>query len=112
MIGRVTVDDPDPIWAALRAVSVVLSLVVVVLGVRVAVTRRFPMLWVRVARLTASQQSQPVRRGGFLALVGASLLVQQVPILAPVPVVLGRALFAAALLLLVSALGWFVLLRR
>ncbi|MEV2237578.1 hypothetical protein [Micromonospora sp. NPDC049891] len=107
-----TIDDPDPVWVALRTVSVLLSLVVVVLGVRVAVTRRFPTVWVRVARLTESQRSEPLRRGGFLALLGASLLVQQVPLLAPVPVVAGRALFALALLLLMGAMGWFVLLRR
>ncbi|GIJ34027.1 hypothetical protein ACIBQ2_20505 [Micromonospora sediminimaris] len=107
-----TVDDPDPVWVALRLVSALLSLAVVVLGVRVAVTRRFPVVWVRAARLTESQRSQPLRRGGFLALLGASLLVQQVPLLAPVPAVAGRALFALALLLLVGAVGWFVLLRR
>ncbi|MEV4712304.1 hypothetical protein [Micromonospora sp. NPDC049374] len=107
-----TIDHPDPVWVALRTVSVLLSLVVVVLGVRVAVTRRFPIVWVRVARLTESQRSEPLRRGGVLALLGASLLVQQVPLLAPVPVVLGRALFALALLLIMGAMGWFVLLRR
>ncbi|GAB3853306.1 hypothetical protein GCM10029963_44340 [Micromonospora andamanensis] len=112
MIGRVIVDDPDRVWVALRLVSVVLSIVVVVLGVRVAVTRRFPTVWVRVARLTESQRSEPLRRGGVLALLGASLFVQQVPSLVAVPVVGGRVLFALALLLLVTAVGWFVLLRR
>ncbi|MBQ1027428.1 hypothetical protein [Micromonospora sp. C95] len=107
-----TMDDPDPVWVALSGVSVILSLVVVVLGVRVAVTRTFPAFWVRVARLTTRQRGQPVRRGGFLALLGAGLLVQQAPLLLPVPLAVGRALFALALLLLVGAVGWFALLRR
>ncbi|WBB93763.1 hypothetical protein [Verrucosispora sp. WMMC514] len=107
-----TMDDSDPVWAALRLVAAVLSLAVLLLGVRVAVTRRFPVCWTRAARLTERQRSQPLRRGGFLALCGASLLVQQVPFLAPVPVAVGRILFALALLLVVSAVGWFALLRR
>ncbi|MEV7329886.1 hypothetical protein [Micromonospora sp. NPDC093244] len=107
-----SVDDPEPVWTALRLVIVVLSLVMVILGVRVAVTRRFPTAWVRVAHLTASQRSQPVRLGAYVALLGAGLLVPQVPFLIPVPHAVGRALFAAALLLLISAVGGLVLLRR
>lgn len=107
-----SVNDPDPAWIALRLVVVVLSLVEVMLGVRVAVSRRFPTAWVRVARLTASQRSQPVRRGGFLALLGAGLLVQQAPFLISVPYAVGVALFAVALLLVVTAAGWFALLRH
>lgn len=112
MIGRMSVDDPEPVWIALPLVIVVLGLVFVILGVRVAVTRRFPLAWVRVARLPASQRSQPVRRGGFLALLGASMLVAQAPFLIPMPHSVGRALFAVTLLLLMSAAGWSVLLRR
>lgn len=107
-----TADDPEPVWVALRLVIVVLGFAWVILGVRVAVTRRFPMAWVRVARMTASQRSQPVRRGGFVALFGASMLVQQAPFLISVPFAVGRGLFAVALLLLASAVGWSVLLRR
>ncbi|PWU52079.1 hypothetical protein DLE60_31790 [Micromonospora globispora] len=107
-----SVNDLGPEWIALRLVSVVLGLVVVILGVRVAVTRRFPTAWVRIARLTASQRSQPVRRGGFSALLGTGLLVQQAPFLIPVPHAVGQALFAVALLLVVTAAGWFALLRH
>ncbi|MBQ0892057.1 hypothetical protein KBX37_02910 [Micromonospora sp. U56] len=102
--------DPDPLWIALRLVIVVLSLVAVILGVRAAVSRRFPMAWVRGTRLTASRRSEPVRAGGGVALVGASLLIQQAPFLIPVPFAVGAALFAVALLLLMTAAGWFVLL--
>ncbi|NES26099.1 hypothetical protein GCE86_26725 [Micromonospora terminaliae] len=104
--------DRDLVSIALSLVTVVLGLVVVILGLRVAVTRRFPAAWVRGGRLTASQRSQPVRRGGFLALLGAGLLIQQAPFLIPVPLAVGRALFAAALLLVMSALGWSFLVRR
>ncbi|MEG3633047.1 hypothetical protein [Micromonospora palythoicola] len=107
-----TMDDSDPVLTALRLVGAVLSIAVVLLGLRVAVTRRFPVVWTRAARLTERQRSQPLRRGGCLALCGAGLLVQQVPFLAPVPIAVGRILFALALLLVVSAVGWFALLRR
>ncbi|MEH0820708.1 MULTISPECIES: hypothetical protein [unclassified Micromonospora] len=107
-----SVNDPDPVWIALRLVSVVLSVVMVIVGVRVAVSRRFPVAWVRAARLTASQRSQPVRRGGFCALLGAGLLAQQAPFLVPVPYAVGVALFAVSLLLIMTAAGWFALLRR
>ncbi|SCE70555.1 hypothetical protein GA0074696_0343 [Micromonospora purpureochromogenes] len=103
--------DTDPLLLAGRLVIVVVSLFVLVLGVRVAVSRRFPVAWVRVARLPASQRSQPVRIGGSQALLGASLLIQQAPFLIPMPYLVGRALFAVALLLLVVAVGWFVLRR-
>ncbi|MEV1288426.1 hypothetical protein [Micromonospora sp. NPDC049679] len=107
-----SVNDLGPEWIDLRLVIVVLGLVVVILGVRVAVTRRFPMAWVRGERLTASQRSQPVRHGGSVALLGAGVLVQQAPFLIPVPFAVGRALFAVALLLVMTAVGWSVLVRR
>ncbi|MEV0155370.1 hypothetical protein AB0H57_16725 [Micromonospora sp. NPDC050686] len=107
-----SVDDLDPVGFALRLIVVVLGLAMVTLGVRVAMTRRFPTAWVRGARLTVSQRSQPVRRGGFVALLGAGLLAQQAPFLAPVSVAVGRAMFALALLLVLTAVGWFMVLRR
>jgi hypothetical protein len=112
MIVRVSVDDPGPLWIAMRLVTVLLGLALVILGVRVTVTRRFPLAWVRIARPTASQRSQPVRGGGSLALLGASTLVAQAPFLIPMPHAVGRALFAVALLLAMSAAGGSVLLRR
>ncbi|GAB3188117.1 hypothetical protein FHX75_12926 [Micromonospora palomenae] len=110
-MGRMSVSDPDPLWIAFRLVIVVLGLAMVVLGVRVAVSRRFPPAWIRVGRLPASQRSQPVRMGGGQALVGASLLIQQAPFLIPMPFPVGAALIVAALLLAGAAVGWFVLRR-
>ncbi|SCL38099.1 hypothetical protein GA0074692_4897 [Micromonospora pallida] len=107
-----SVDGPDPVSIALSLGTVVLGLVMVTLGVRVAVTRRFPVAWVRGARLTTRQRPQPVRYGGTLALIGASGLIQQAPFLLPVPVAVGRALFAVALLLAMTALGWSVRVRH
>ncbi|PSK66522.1 hypothetical protein B0E53_01538 [Micromonospora sp. MH33] len=103
--------DTDPLLVAGRLVMVVLSLSLLVFGVRVAVTRRFPRAWLRFARLTKSQRSQPVRIGGGQALSGGSLLIQQAPFLIPMPHSLGTALFAVALLLAATALGWCILRR-
>ena len=102
--------DTDPLLLAGRLVIVVVSLFVLVLGVRVALSRRFPA-WLRFGRPTKSQPSQPVRIGGGVALVGASLLIQQAPFLIPTPFVLGAALFAVAMLLAATAAGWLVLRR-
>ena len=104
--------DTDPLLVAGRLVVVVVCLFQLVVGVRVAVTRRFPTAWVRLARLTASQRSQPVRRGGFLAMLSTGLLIQQAPFLISVPHAVGVALLAVALLLVVTAAGWFALLRH
>ncbi|MGC5031458.1 hypothetical protein [Micromonospora sp. DT229] len=100
--------DPDPLWIALRLVIVLLSLALLAFGVRVAVSRRFPAAWVRITRLGATRRSQPVRMGGFQALLGGSLLAQQVPFLIPMPSAVARALFGLALLLVGAALGWYL----
>ncbi|MEH0820912.1 MULTISPECIES: hypothetical protein [unclassified Micromonospora] len=107
-----SLSDTDPLLVAGRLVIVVASLFLLVFGVRTAVSRRFSRAWLRFARPTNSQRSQPVRIGGGQALLGASLLVQQAPFLIPMPHGLGTALFAAALLLAVAALGWFVLVPQ
>ncbi|MFC0004367.1 hypothetical protein [Micromonospora siamensis] len=107
-----SVDDPDPVALALRLVVVALGLGLVVLGGRVAVTRRFPVAWARVAHLTETQRSEPLRRGGSLALIGASVLVQQLPFLVSVPHAVGRALLAVALLLVLGAAACWALVRR
>ncbi|MET8120904.1 hypothetical protein [Micromonospora sp. NPDC005189] len=104
--------DEDPVTFALRVGVVVLSLGAVVLGVRVAVSRRFPAAWVRLARLKPGERSQPVQVGMAQAMIGAGLLVQQAPFFISMPLALGRALFAASLLLLLTAAGAFSLLRR
>ena len=100
--------DPGPWWTAVRLVIVILSLVVLVVGVRVVVLRRFPVAWMRLTRMGATQRSQPVRVGGVQALLGASLLAQQAPFLIPMPAPAGRSLFALALLLVAAAMGWYV----
>ncbi|MEU6021180.1 hypothetical protein [Micromonospora sp. NPDC047134] len=100
-----TLSDPDPLWI-LRLVIVIFGLALLAFGVRVAVSRRFPVAWVRITRLNAAGQSQPVRMGGFQALLGGGLLVQQVPFFIPMPSAAARALFAVALLLAVAAMGW------
>ncbi|MBY8872070.1 hypothetical protein K7640_09485 [Micromonospora sp. PLK6-60] len=107
-----SVADSDPVGLALRLVAVFLGLGLVVLGGWVATTRRFPAAWVRVARLTASQRAEPVRRGGVVALLGAGVLLPQVPFLAPVSAAVARALFVLALLLIVASVGWYTALRR
>ncbi|MEH1057025.1 hypothetical protein V6U89_17705 [Micromonospora sp. CPCC 206171] len=107
-----SLDGGDPIMIALRLVAVVLGLAAAALGVRVARSRRFPAAWVRLARLTPSQRSQPVRMGSAQAMIGAGLVVQQAPFLISMPFPVGRALFAVSLLLLVTAVGSFALLRR
>ncbi|SCL38107.1 hypothetical protein GA0074692_4900 [Micromonospora pallida] len=106
-----SVTDPDPFWIAFRLVIVALSLAMVVFGARVAASRRFPAAWIRVARLPASQRSQPVRIGGGQALIGASLLIQQAPFLVPMPFPVGFALLVVALLLAGASLGWYLLRR-
>jgi hypothetical protein len=110
-MGRMSVNDPDPFWIACHLVIVLLGLAMVVLGVRVAVSRRFPASWIRVARLPASHRSQPVRVGGGQALIGASLLIQQAPFLVPMPHPVGSALLVVALFLAGASLGWYVLRR-
>ncbi|MFG1778647.1 hypothetical protein ACGFIR_02175 [Micromonospora sp. NPDC049051] len=107
-----SVDDPDPVMIALRVAIVVLSLAWVVLGLRVATSRRFPAAWVRLARLTPSQQAQPVRLGGAQAMIGAGLLIQQAPFVIAVPYPVGVALFAVSLALLLTAVGLSAPLRR
>jgi hypothetical protein len=107
-----SLDDGDPVMTALSLVAVVLGLASVVLGVRVATSRRFPAAWIRLARLTPSQRSQPVRRGSVQAMIGAGIVVQQAPFLIPMPYPVGVALFAVSLLFLVTAAGSFALLRR
>jgi hypothetical protein len=107
-----SLDDGEPVMIALSLVAVVLGLASVVLGVHVAMSRRFPAAWVRLARLTPSQRSQPVRMGSAQAMIGAGLVVQQAPFLISMPYPVGGALFAVSLLLLVTAAGSFALLPR
>ncbi|SCE85142.1 hypothetical protein GA0070607_2361 [Micromonospora coriariae] len=104
--------DEDPVTIALRVGVVVLSLGAVVLGVRVAVSRRFPAAWVRLARVKLDERSEPVQVGIAQATIGVSLLIVQAPFFISMPLPLGRTLFAVSLLLLLTAAGAFSLLRR
>lgn len=105
-------DDGDPLLIALSLAAVVLGLVWVVLGVRVAVSRRFPAAWIRLARPTPSQQAQPVRIGSAQAMSGAGLVAYGATFLIPMPYPVGVALIAVFLLLLLTAAGSVALLRR
>ncbi|MBQ1076120.1 hypothetical protein KBX06_23615 [Micromonospora sp. C31] len=105
-------DGEDPVTTALRLVAVVLGLATIALGVRVAGSRRFPAAWVRLARLTPSQRSQPVRMGSAQAMIGAGVVFQQAPFLFSVPYPVGVALFVVSLLSILAAAGSFALLRR
>ncbi|MFI7646882.1 hypothetical protein ACIBTZ_12495 [Micromonospora sp. NPDC049460] len=107
-----SMDDPDPLMIALRMVIVVLSSASVVLGLRVAMSRRFPAAWIRLAHLTPSQQAQPVRLGSAQAMLGAGLLIQQAPFVISMPFPVGVALFAVSLALLLTAVGLSALLRH
>ncbi|GAA4566073.1 hypothetical protein GCM10023176_15490 [Micromonospora coerulea] len=92
-----SLDDGDP---ALSLAAVVLGLAWVVLGVRVAVSRRFPAAWIRLARPTPSQRAQPVRMGSAQAMSGAGLVAYGAAFLIPMPYPVGVALIALFLLLL------------
>ncbi|MEW2386229.1 hypothetical protein AB0873_29690 [Micromonospora sp. NPDC047707] len=105
-------DVEGPVMIALRLVVVVLGLASVGLGLRVAVSRKFPAAWIRLARPTPNQRAQPLRMGSSQAMIGAGLVVQQAPFLIPLSFAVGVALFAVSLLLLLTAAGSLALLRR
>lgn len=104
--------DTDPVWSAARLAIVVAALHLVALGVRTAVTGRSPLSRFRFVGPTGRQRAQPIRNGGCQALIGASVLIQQVPYLVPMPHGLGVALFGLALLVIPAGLGWFIIVRR
>ncbi|AYF30538.1 MULTISPECIES: hypothetical protein [Micromonospora] len=107
-----SLDDGDPVLTGLSLAAVVLGLAWVVLGVRVAVSRRFPAVWIRLARPTPSQRAQPVRMGCAQAMSGAGLVGFGATFLIPMPYPVGVALIAVYLLLLLTAAGSVALLRR
>ncbi|MEU5903694.1 hypothetical protein [Micromonospora sp. NPDC047527] len=102
----------EPVMAALRLVAVGVGVAAVALGLKVAVSRQFPAAWIRLARLKPRHRAQPVRLGSFQAMIGAGLVIQQVPFLIDTSLPVGRALFAVSLLLLVTAAGTYAVLRR
>ncbi|MBM0224410.1 hypothetical protein [Micromonospora sp. ATA51] len=106
-----SLNDADPVLVAVRLVVAVISLGLLVFGVRVAVTRQLPRKQIHFGRSTAEQRPQPVRIGGGVALAGASLLIQQVASLISIPSALELALLGVALVLFVTAVGWFALRR-
>ncbi|WP_170839576.1 hypothetical protein [Micromonospora halophytica] len=92
-----------------RLAVAIVSAVLVVAGVRIAVTRRLPRFRLRPGRPEVGQRPQPVRVGGGVALAATSLLLQQVVSLVPMPFLAELALMATSLLVAAGALGWFVL---
>ncbi|MGR6316614.1 hypothetical protein Q2K19_09970 [Micromonospora soli] len=106
-----SVFDDGTVLGLLRLLIVVLSLFLIGVGIRTAVTRQVPPLWLRFARPGRTARTQPVRIGGGVALVGASLLLQQVPFLIQMPHALAGTLLMVALALVITAMGW-LLLRR
>ncbi|MGW5668472.1 hypothetical protein [Micromonospora sp. NPDC003776] len=103
--------DDDPVLGLLRLLAVALSLFLIGIGVRTAVARRFPPLWLRFGRPSRTPRTQPVRIGGSVALIGASLLLQQAPFLIRMPHALAGTLFMLSLALLITAAGWLALRR-
>jgi hypothetical protein len=103
--------ETDPMLVAVRLVVMVISLAVLFFGVRVAVTRRLPRRQIHFGRTTAEQRPQPVRVGGGVALMGASLFIQQVASLISMPFAVGLVLLLVSLVLVVTAVGWFALRR-
>ncbi|MGK5739992.1 hypothetical protein [Micromonospora sp. URMC 103] len=100
----------DIVLTALRVVLAVAGLVLIVAGVRIAVTRRLPRRF-RIGRPPADQRPQPVRVGGGVALVATGLLIQQVAQLVPMPRALAMGLILTALAVTLVAVGWFALRR-
>jgi hypothetical protein len=98
--------DDGPVSATLTLVIVALSLLGIALGVRTAVTRRFPPVWVRFARPDRTALTQPVRIGGSRALFGGALLMQQMPHVVRMPFPVATAFLLAALAVLVTGMGW------
>lgn len=102
----------DPVSVVLRLVLAVVSLFLLVFGTRVAVTRRFPRpRLLRFGDPETNPRPQPVRIGGTIAFVGASLLMQQTWFLLPVPRPVQGALSLAAVLAILAGTGWFVARR-
>ncbi|MEU6203035.1 hypothetical protein ABZ814_05535 [Micromonospora musae] len=101
----------DTVLLSIRVVIAVVSLAVLLTGVRIAVTRRFPRPRLRLGRPPTGRRPQPVRVGGGVALVAASLLVQQAAQLLPVSRPVGIAMSLAALVIAIVGVGWFAVRR-
>ncbi|MER7888888.1 hypothetical protein ABTX15_03590 [Micromonospora sp. NPDC094482] len=101
--------DTEPVLVAVRLVVAVVSLALLVFGLRAVILRRLPRRRFGFGRLSAEQRAQPVRIGGGVALVAAGLLVQQVASLVALPFAIKLCLFGVALVLFVTAVGWFAL---
>ncbi|MFE9956078.1 hypothetical protein [Micromonospora sp. NPDC005299] len=104
--------DTNVVLVAVRLVLVVFFLFLFVAGVRLAVSRRFPAVWMRPAPPTENQQARRVRIGVGVALVAAGVLILEATSLIPMPFLLSGILLAIALLVALGALGWFVVSRE
>ncbi|MFE9193500.1 hypothetical protein ACFYL6_28270 [Micromonospora sp. NPDC007208] len=104
--------DANSVLVAFRLVLVIFFLLLFVLGVRLAVSRRFPVTWARPVHPTESQQPRQVRVGVGVMLVAASLLILEGTSLIPMPFLISGILLAVAMLVAVAALAWFVVWRE
>jgi len=104
--------DANSVLVAFRLVLVIFFFLLFVFGVRLAVSRRFPVTWARPAHPTESQQSRQVRVGVGVMLVAASLLILEGTSLIPMPFLISGILLAVAMLVAVAALAWFVVSRE
>lgn len=104
--------DANSVLVAFRLVLVISFVLLFVLGVRLAVSRRFPVTWARPVRRTESQQSRQVRVGVGVMLLAASVLILEGTSLIPMPFLISGILLAVAMLIAVAALAWFVVSRE
>ncbi|SNY30038.1 hypothetical protein [Paractinoplanes atraurantiacus] len=79
----------------------------VVLGVWTLTTRRVPRPLVRLRGETSARY--PVRLGGFWVLIGAALLMSITPNVVDTPLAVGRLMFAAAGVALLSSAAWYAM---
>ncbi|MFI6242447.1 hypothetical protein ACIBEF_21500 [Micromonospora sp. NPDC050795] len=104
--------DANSVLVAFRLVLVVFFLLLFALGVRLTVSRRFPITWARPAHPTESQQSRRVRVGVGVMLVATSVLILESTSLVPMPFLISGILLAVAILVAVAALAWLVISRE
>ncbi|MCX4390476.1 hypothetical protein OG777_26625 [Micromonospora peucetia] len=104
--------DANSVLVVFRLLLVIFFFLLFVLGVRLAVSRRFPVTWARPAHPTEIQQSRQVRVGVGVMLVAASQLILEGTSLIPMPFLISGILLAVAMLVAVAVLAWFVVSRE
>ncbi|MFI7430173.1 hypothetical protein ACIBPB_24530 [Micromonospora sp. NPDC049836] len=104
--------DANELLVAFRLGLVIFFVLLFVFGVRLAVSRRFPVTWARPAHPTESELSRRVRGGVGVLLVAASGLIVAATSLIPMPNLIAGMLGVAVLLVALAALRWFVVSRE